>query len=169
MVVATGSCTQGIFVRSQSSDVDNVSIRNNDIIVEAPRSMTSGIFLGASSPHEIHHVSVVGNSVTGATTGIGFVGGGFRQTPLCALNRMGSGVTNPLDGLRLLPQETMVVGGAASQGGSVAGSGAGRSLVGHGSPEGKVAGNPGDIYQRVDTPAGPRLFVKESDAQPTTG
>jgi len=169
MVVATGSCTQGIFVRSQSSNVDNVSIRNNDVTVEAPGSWTSGIFLGATLPHEIHHVSVVGNAITGATIGIEFVGEGFRQTPLCALNRMGAAVTNPLDGLGLLPQTSIVVGGAASHGGSGAGTGAGRSLVGHGGPEGKVPGNAGDIYQRVDTQAGPRLFVKESDAQPTTG
>jgi hypothetical protein len=50
MVVATGSCTQGIFVRSQSSSMDNVSIRNNDITVEGSGSWRSGIFLGASAP-----------------------------------------------------------------------------------------------------------------------
>ena len=78
MVVATGPCTQGIFARSQSSSVDNLSIRNNDITVEGPGSWGS-------------------------------------------------------------------------------------------SPEGQVAGNAGDIYQRLDAHAGPRLFVKESDALPKTG
>jgi hypothetical protein len=168
MVVATGPCAQGIFVRSQSSSVDNVSIRNNDITVEAPGSWRSGIFLGASSPHEIHHVSVIGNSIT-AANGIEFAGGGFRQTPICALNRLGSGVMTPLVGLQLLPQKTMAVGGAASRGGATPGSGVGRSLIGHGNPDDQVAGNAGDIYQRIDAQAGPRLFVKESDATPKRG
>jgi hypothetical protein len=148
--------------------VDNVSVRNNDITVEGPGSWGSGIFLGASSPHEIHHVSVVGNSIT-ATNGVEFAGAGFRQMPVCALNRLGSGVTAPLVGLDLVPQKAMVVGGAASQGGATPGSGVGRFLVGHGGPEGRVTGSAGDIYQRLDAQAGPRLFVKESDTPPKTG
>jgi len=110
-------------------------------------------------------VSVVGNSIT-ATNGIQFAGTGFRQTPVCALNRLGAGVTTPLVGLQLLPQKTMVVGGAASHGGSTPGSGVGRFLIGHGSPEGQVVGNAGDIYQRLDPEAGLRLFVKESENSP---
>jgi hypothetical protein len=148
--------------------VDNISIRNNDITVEDQGSWISGIRFGAS-PQAIHHVSVVGNSITAATKGIEFGGEGFRQTPVCALNRVNVGVTTPLVGLQRLPQAMMVVGGAASRGGSIPGSGTGRSLIGHGSPEGRVAGNAGDIYQRLDAQAGSRLFVKESDKQPTTG
>lgn len=147
MVVATGSCTEGIFVRSESSDVDNVSIRNNDITIEGTGSWTDGIVLSATG-HEIHHVSVVGNSITGARTGVHFGGVGFRQTPVCSLNRIGSGVQNPLVGLRSLPHEMMVIGGAASRGGTAAESGVGRFLIGHGSPDRKVAERRGHLPTR---------------------
>ena len=49
MVVATGSCTQGILVQSEPSDVDNVSVRNNDITVQDPGSWVTGIRVIAAS------------------------------------------------------------------------------------------------------------------------
>jgi hypothetical protein len=73
-------------------------------------------------------------------------------------------------GLDQLPANAVLVGGAASRGGVVPGTGAGRFLVGLGDPnQNNVVGNVGDIYQRVDATPGARLFVKESDDQPSTG
>lgn len=166
MLVATGPCTQGLHVQSETSAVNEISVRNNDIIVKDLGSWATGILF---SGDEIHHVSAVGNSMRGAINGIEFSGSGFRQTPVCALNRTEGDVANPLVGLGQLPEQAIVVGGAASRGGSSPGSGAGRFLVGQGNPEGKVIGNVGDVYQRVDPQPGPRLFVKESDEQPNTG
>jgi len=126
-------------------------------------------------------VSVVDNSVYGAVEGVRFHGSGlpvtgFEQTPVCALNRVDPSPLvdldqfRPLVGLDQLPEKAVLVGGAASRGGKAAGTGAGRFLVGLGDPnQNNVVGNVGDIYQRVDTTPGPRLFVKESDAQPGTG
>ena len=75
-----------------------------------------------------------------------------------------------LVGLDQLPEKAVNVGGAASRGGVAPGTGAGRSLVGLGDPnQNNVVGNLGDIFQRVDTTPGPRLFVKEADDQPGTG
>jgi hypothetical protein len=168
MVVATGACGQGIVVSSESSHVDHVSVRNNDITVEGQGAWDTGIRFAA--PDEgIGHLSIVGNSIHGASQGVVFRGPGFQQTPLCALNRLDAGVAIPLVGLVQLPEDAVVVGGAASRGGTEAGSGVGRQLMGLGNPNGKVIGNVGDIYQRIDTEAGARFFVKESDEQPDGG
>ncbi len=166
MLVATGPCTRGVHVQSETSAVNGISVRNNDIVVKDSGSWATGILF---SGVEIHHVCTVGNSLRGATNGIEFAGSGFRQTPVCALNRTEGDVASPIVGLGRLPEQAIVVGGAASRGGSTPGSGAGRFLVGQGNPEGKVIGNVGDVYQRVDPQPGPRLFVKESDEQPNTG
>lgn len=166
MLVATGACTQGVHVQSETSAVNGISVRNNEIIVRDSGSWATGILF---SGVEIQHVSAVGNSMRGAINGIEFSGSGFRQTPVCALNRTEGDIASPLVGLGGLPEQAIVVGGAASRGGSSPGSGAGRFLVGQDSPEGTVIGNVGDVYQRVDPEPGPRLFVKESDEQPNTG
>lgn len=168
MVVATGSCTQGIFVRSESSSVENIAVRNNEITTKNQGAWVTGIQFTASA-QGIGHACAIGDSIHGATEGVRFQGPGFRQTPVCALNRVDADVASPLVGLLQLPEDAVVVGGAASHGGSAPGSGSGRVLVGEGSPEGKVIGNAGDVYQRVDAAPGPRLFVKESDAQANTG
>lgn len=169
MVVATGSCTQGILVQAETSDVDHVSIRNNNITVKGQGSVwVTGIRFAASA-QGIGHVSVIGNSINGATAGVRFQGPGFQQTPVCALNNVDAEVASPLVGLLQLPEDSVVVGGAASRGGSTPGSGAGRFIAGEGTPENKVIGNVGDVYQRIDAAPGPRLFVKESDEEPNTG
>lgn len=168
MVVATGSGTQGIFVQAETSDVDRVFIRNNNITVEDQGGVwVTGIHFAAAQG--IGDVSVTGNSINGATEGVRFQGPGFQQTPVCALNSVAVGVANPLIGLLQLPEDSVVVGGAASRGGSTPGSGTGRFIAGEGTPEGKVTGNVGDVYQRIDAAPGPRLFVKESDDEPNTG
>lgn len=88
---------------------------------------------------------------------------------MCALNRVDAGVPS-LVGLDQLPEKAVLVGGAASRGGVAPGTGAGGFLVGLGDPnQSNVVGDLGDIFQRVDTAPGPRLFVKESDDQPGTG
>lgn len=168
LIVARGSCTQGILVLATSeSEVGNVSVRNNDITVEGEGSWVTGIQIGGGE--SVQHTSVVGNAISGASEGVRFQGSGFRQTPVCALNRVHSDVASPLVGLAVLPEQTVVVGGVASRGGTGPGTGAGRVLVGSQNPEGNVVGNLGDIYQRVDPATGPRLFVKEADDGTTTG
>jgi Pectate lyase superfamily protein len=168
MIVATGPCNHGVFVRSEASDVDHVSIRNNDVNVREGGTWTAGIRL-AATPHRIGHVSIIGNSVRGAAEGIRFSGPGFVQTPVCASNRIDSGVGAPLAGLGVLPEEAAVVGGATSRGGATLGTGAGRIVAGLGDPNGRVVGNVGDMFQRVDGSPGATLYVKESDEGADTG
>jgi hypothetical protein len=174
MLVATGSCILGIRADAATSAINDVSVRDNDITVKDQGSWQTGIIFVARQP--IHHVSVTGNSIARATQGVVFAGPQFTETPVCALNRMEGNVASPLVGLTSLPQKAMVVGGAASRGGSSAGSGAGRFLVGvgdpnvpRGNPPSAVPGNVGDIYQRVDGNAGAALYVKESGDGTTTG
>jgi hypothetical protein len=86
---------------------------------------------------------------------------------VCALNRVDPNPPlvdldqlRPLVSLDQLPGKAVLVGGATSRGGKAAGTGAGRFVVGLGDPNrNNVVGNVGDIYQRVDTTPGPRLFV----------
>jgi hypothetical protein len=168
-IVATGSCGPGIFVRSESSDVDNVSVRDNDVTAEGDGTWGSGIRIAATSPHQIRHVSVIGNSVRGATEGISFRGPGFQQTPVCALNRIHAGVVSPLVGIQFLPEDSVVVGGATSRGGAATGSGTGRFIAGLGDPNGKLTGNVGDIFQRIDGGVNSTLYIKESGNGTNTG
>jgi hypothetical protein len=162
MVVARGTCSHGVFVRCESSDVDQVSIRDNDVTTQDAGTWITGIRLAASAPHRIGHLSIIGNAVKGATEGIHFTGATFAQTPLCASNRIDTAVGAPLVGLGALPEDAAVVGGATSRGGATPGTGAGRILAGLGDPNGKVIGNIGDLFQRVDGSAGSTFYVKES-------
>ena len=165
MLVATGPCTNAVQVQSDISEVNGISVRDNDITVKGSGAWATGILI---SGNKIHNVSAVGNSLRGVATGIKFVGNEFIPTPVCALNRTADTVKKPVD-LDQLPGHVIVVGGAAGQGGTTPGSGSGRFLVGQGNPEGRVTGNAGDVYQRIDSGAGPRFFVKESDALSNTG
>jgi hypothetical protein len=174
MIVATGAGTLGIFLRSQSSDMANISLRDNDITVQGSGTWHTGIHIAATDPHQIHHISVMGNSVHGASEGIRFQGPGFQQTPLCALNRIDAGVTSPLLGISSLPQDSLIVGGGVSRGGTAANSGAGRLIAGLGNPNDKVTGNIGDIFQRLDIPPpgeedASNLYVKTSGNDTNTG
>jgi hypothetical protein len=162
MIVATDSCAQGIFLRSEGSSMDNISIRDNDVTVKGEGSWKFGIRVAASAPHHIDHFSITGNSIRGAANGIAFDGIGFRQTPVCALNRIADDVASPLVDIGRLPFDSLVVGGAMSRGGTTASSGAGRFITGLGDPNNKVIGNVGDIFQRLDGIPGATLYVKET-------
>jgi hypothetical protein len=159
MIIASGPCNHGIAVRSEAGDIDNLAIRGNDVLTLDAGHWATGIRLAASQPHEIGELSILDNTIEGSTTGIEFVGPGFRQTPTAALNRTASDVTSPLSGVVVLPNQSIVTGGANSRGGGL---GAGRTLAGIGSPVGRVTGNIGDVYQRIDNLPGPALFVKEA-------
>jgi Right handed beta helix region len=169
LLVATGGCSQGIAVQASSvSDVSSISVRDNDITTEDAGSWDTGILIGGGKT--LQHITVTGNAIGGASTGVQFQGGTLQQTPICALNRVRADVTTPLVGLTTLPERAIVVAGAASRGGNNPGQGAGRVLIGTGNPnDNQLAGNLGDIYQRVDPEPGPRLFVKEDDQTPGTG
>jgi hypothetical protein len=174
MVVATGSCTRGILVLSQSSDMDNISVRDNDIMAQGSGAWITGIQINSTDSHSVHHVSVIGNSVRNAAEGITFNGKKFEQTPICALNRIDAYVTSPLLGLDKLPEKSIVVGGATSRGGTADRSGGGRLISGLGKPEGKVTGNVGDLFQRLDVPSPDEedpanLYVKTSGNNTDTG
>jgi hypothetical protein len=166
-IVATGSCTRGILVISQSSAMDNISLRANDIMGAGGGTWEAGIQVNA--PRPVHHVSIVGNSVRDAAGGIAFAGTVFQQTPVCALNRIAANVTAPLVGLSSLPERAIVTGGAASRGGASAGTGAGRFLCGLGDPNSKVTGNVGDLFQRLDGQPGATLYIKEAGDGTATG
>jgi hypothetical protein len=174
MIVATGSCTRGILVLSQSSDMDNISVRDNDIMGEGSGKWITGIQINSTADHHVHHISVIGNSVRDAAEGITFGGKCFQQTPVCALNRINAGVTSPLLGIVNLPEDSIVVGGATSRGGKAVNSGGGRLISGVGNPEDKVTGNVGDIFQRIDVPqvgetSPSNLYVKTSGDNTNTG
>jgi hypothetical protein len=169
LLVAAGGCSQGIVVQASSvSDVSSVSVRDNDITTEDAGSWDTGILIGGGQT--VQHITVTGNAIGGAGTGVRFQGGTLQQTPICALNRVRADVTTPLAGLTTLPERAIVVAGATSRGGNDPGQGAGRVLMGTGNPnDNQLAGNLGDVYQRVDPEPGPRLFVKEDDQTPGTG
>jgi hypothetical protein len=162
MIVATDSCAHGIFFRSQSSPMDNLSVRDNDVTVKGTGKWDMGVRIAATSPHHIGHVSVIGNSIRGAAKGVVFENSRFRQTPVCALNRIADDVPSPFVGIGSLPAACVIVGGATSRGGTTVNSGAGRFLAGLGDPNNKVIGNVGDIFQRLDGTLGATLYVKET-------
>ena len=163
MVVATGACGKGIFLRSESSAMDNISVRNNDITIQGTGRWEFGI-LTAADPRPIGHVSIIGNSIRGADKGVVFLHDGFTQTPVCSLNRIADDVVSPFKG-----NGSIIVGGAVSRGGTTASSGAGRFIAGPGDPETKVIGNVGDIFQRIDGALGKTLYVKETGNGTTIG
>jgi hypothetical protein len=169
MIVATGSCNVGIFARSESSSMDGISVRDNDVTVKDAGRWNSGIRIAATAPQHIGHVSITGNAIRGADRGIVFDEGGFLHTPVCALNRIADDVESPFVGLRNLPNQSVVVGGATSRGGTTANAGTGRFLTGLGEPETHVIGNVGDVFQRLDGARGKTLYVKEEGHGTTTG
>lgn len=162
MIVATGACTKGIFLHSENSSMNNLSVRNNDILVKGAGTWTSGIHLRSAANNPIHHFSVIGNSVNSAKSGIVFENKGFTQIPMCSLNRIGDNVTSKLVGIENLPSASMVVSGAVSVG-------AGRFLTGLGDPNNKVVGNIGDLFQRLDGGSKSTLYVKEKENGTNTG
>jgi hypothetical protein len=170
LVVATDSCNHGILIRSESSGMDNISVRDNDITVRDIGRWRFGIRI-AADPQPIGHVSITGNSIRGARLGgIVFQSNQFTQTPVCALNRIAEDVQESLSGIRNLPARSLIVGGAASRGGDGPESGSGRCLAGLGDPNtNNVPGNVGDIFQRLDGLPGATLYVKEAGNGTTTG
>jgi Pectate lyase superfamily protein len=173
LIVATGSCDDGIFIRPETSPMDNISVRDNDITVEGTGKWDSGISIATNEGKPIHHFSVIGNSVRSAANGIALVAGSksshFKQTPVIALNRIADDVLSALVGIENLPFASVVVGGATSRGGTTETSGAGRFIAGIGDPEDRVIGNVGDIFQRLDGKAGETLYVKETGNGSTSG
>jgi len=129
-------------------------VRDNDITVQGAGRWEFGILI-AADPQPIGHVSITGNSIRTADKGVVFLHNEFTQTPLCALNRIADDVSEPLLGFGVLPENYLVVGGAASRGG-------GRWLAGLGDPNNKVSGNVGDIFQRLDGTLRQTLYVKET-------
>lgn len=162
MIVATDICNNGIFVRSESTSMDGISVRDNDVLVNDTGKWNFGIRIAATAPHHIGHVSITGNSIRSAGKGVVFEGSGFRQTPVCALNRIADDVPSPLVGIENLTLDSIIVGGGTSRGGTTAHSGAGRFIAGLGVPEHKIPGNVGDIFQSLDGTPGKTLWVKET-------
>jgi hypothetical protein len=174
MIVATGLCNNGILVRSESSAVENISARKNDITVQDAGKWENGVHVVAD-PNPIRHISVIGNSIRGAGKGVVFEGTQYGQLsqllqrPLCALNRTAEDVTLPFVGLRQPSLESIVVGGATGRGGGAERSGAGRWIAGLGDPNHKVPGNVGDIFQSLDGAPGKTFWVKEMGNGTNTG
>lgn len=166
MLVATGECGSGVVVRSETSNVHNISVRHNDVTTASGGSWQRGMFIVAAESLQLSGLSIVDNAVSGAAAGVRFQGPGFSTTPFCALNRMDESVTTHLVGLARLPECAVTVGGAAGPG---AGGQGGRTLIGADDPNGRVTGDVGDIFQRIDGGAGATLYVKESGPGTTTG
>jgi Pectate lyase superfamily protein/Right handed beta helix region len=169
LVIATGTCTQAILVRSQRSPMDGIAVRDNDITVTGAGAWDSGIHFAARATQPVGGFLITGNAIRGASNGVRFAGDGFRVTPVCALNRIDAAVAAPLVGLETLPEHALTVSGAASRGSVAAGSGAGRILIGRGDPNGRITGDVGDLFQRLDGGAGSTLYVKESGAATAGG
>jgi len=69
MIVATDACRQGVFIRSEASDMDQISVRDNDVTVKEKGAWSTGIRIASTAPHQIREVSVTGNSVRGPRRG----------------------------------------------------------------------------------------------------
>jgi hypothetical protein len=169
MVVATAAGTAAIFLYAQGSDVEGLSVQDNHITTEGQGTWLTGVRV-ATGEHTVDDLSIIGNSIRGAASGVVFDGKGFQHTPVCTLNRVSADVAQPLVGLSNLPERSVIVGGATSRGGSGPNSGAGRHLTGIGDPTESAAsekavlvvGDIGDIYQRLDGGPGQTFYVKES-------
>ena len=165
LIVATSACNNGIAVRSQSSPMDGVSVRDNDITVQGTGKWENGIHLSAE-PETLSHLSVIGNSIRRAAKGIFFEDNAYEQLPVCALNHMAHDVGAPLVDLAD-PPLNIITGGITNKVGTV---GAGRLIVGRGNPNGSIAGNIGDIFQSLDgAQMGKALWVKEAGNGTNTG
>lgn len=172
MIVATGSCNSGIFVRSEEAPMDNISIRDNDVSIKEDDKgrWLVGIKIATNKEHEIGYVSVIGNSIRRAVQGLVFADDLFRitgihrftQTPVCSLNRIADDVSTPFVGIGTLPTGSVVVGGVTSRGGTDPGSGGGRFIAGLGDPNTRILGNVGDIFQRLDGTPGATVYLKET-------
>jgi len=168
MIVATDLCNNGILVRSESSAVDNISVRNNNITVQGTGKWEHGIRIGAD-PNPIHSISIAGNSIRGAAKGIVFEGNQYRQMPLCSLNHIAEEGGLPFVGIKKLYLESMIVGGATSRVGMAERSGSGRLIAGLGEPNKRIPGNIGDIFQSLDGTPGKTFWVKETGNGTNTG
>ncbi len=106
---------------------------------------------------------ITGNAIRGASNGVRFAGDGFGVTPVCALNRIDAAVA--AHSLASRPSPNCPHGKRRREPGSAAAdSGAGTVLIGRGDPNGRVIGDVGDLFQRLDGDAGSTLYVKESGA-----
>ena len=167
MIVATNPCNNGILVRSQSSPMDNISVRDNDITIQGTAKWETGIHL-SSDPMDMFHISVTGNAIRGAGNGIFFEHSAYQRMPICALNRIANDVQVPFVET-VAPLFDIITGGFSSRGNAAAKPGAGRVIVGQGDPENRIVGNIGDIFQRLDGSIGETLYVKEENVNPNTG
>jgi hypothetical protein len=169
MIVATGLCNNGILVRSESSAVENISVRNNDITAHDAGKWGNGICV-AADPNPIRHISVIGNSIRGAGKGVVFEGTQYDQViPVCALNRIADDVGLPFVGLKKPSLENIIIGGATSRGGGAERPGSGRWIAGLGEPNNRILGNIGDIFQSLDGTPGKTFWIKETNNGTSTG
>jgi hypothetical protein len=167
VVVATGDARVGVRVSADNVDVSGIAVRDNRIAVDGEGVWETGVAVRGNA--HVDDIVIVGNSIANADAGISFADAKCRQTPVCAVNHIGAGVAAPLTGLEQLPEQAVLVGGAAIGGGVGAALGTGRQLTGSGDPETRVSGNVGDIYLRVDGSRGQTFYVKESDVAPALG
>jgi hypothetical protein len=174
MIVATGSCVRGISLKSAAGAMDNIAVRDNDIIGRRTAKWTFGISISpaastAAKPFPTGYLSITGNSIRNAATGVIFENDNFRHTPVCALNRIADDVKFPIKGIGVLPTQSLIVGGATSRGGIGVGLGGGRFIAGLGFPNKRIIGNVGDIFQCLDGKRGKTLWVKEEGNNTKTG
>ncbi|MFI5841743.1 hypothetical protein ACIA8K_18735 [Catenuloplanes sp. NPDC051500] len=155
LLIAAGNAGPAVELRAEAGPTGGVSVRGNTIGVRGTGRWEQGVQIVAR--HPLGPVSVTANTIRGAAAAVHFAGTDFTGTPVCALNDGG-----PVTGLTNLPGRALMVSGAGALGG-------GRVLVGEVAPEGVVPGLIGDVYQRIGTAPGPRLFVKESADKPETG
>jgi hypothetical protein len=149
---------------SSVSDVSSVSVRDNDITTENAGSWDTGILIGGGQT--VQHITVTGNAIGGAGTGVRFQGGTLQQTPICALNRVRADVTTPLAGLTTLPERAVVVAGAASRGGNDPGQGAGRVLMGAGNPNDNQLAETSETSTNAWTPSPARGCSSKKPTRP---
>jgi len=167
MIVATDICNNGIRVRSQSSQMDGISVRDNDVTVQGTGKWETGIHISAD-PNPLGPLSIIGNSIRHAKRGIVFDSNAYSQEPVCALNQTDDVQVPFLD--LAVPLLNIVSGGITSRGGPVGKPGAGRFIVGHGNPNGHIVGNIGDIFQSLDgAQINKALWVKDAGDGTTSG
>jgi hypothetical protein len=75
-IVATNACNCGIKIRSQTADMDKVSVQTNTISIQETGHWNFGILLDSRLNH-ITNLEVNGNFIDGANKDIEFLGTNF--------------------------------------------------------------------------------------------
>jgi hypothetical protein len=89
LLIAVGQAGQAVLVRSASTAVEGIAVRDTSITAKDAGRWETGVHLAAQNP--FGQVSITSNTVAAATWAVRFTGQAFQQVPVCGLkpNRTG--------------------------------------------------------------------------------